>query len=291
MKVWITGAGGSLGRELQRVFGDASWEVVATERADVDITNESAVQQFAQTHQPNVIINAAAYNAVDLAEDEGREMAFLVNGKAPGLLAAAANMVHATFVHVSTDYVFSGDKRVYVETDSPDPISAYGESKAYGEMRVQEVREASSAAPRMYVVRTSKLFGPRGTSASAKRSFVDVMLEKARAGESLTIVDDEVGCPTYTPHLAESIFALVQNEGAESGVYHAVNEGEGVTWLGFAKEVFETAGVNPLITPVDGSAFVRKARRPHAVVLKNTKLPPLPSRLEALKEYIQKTGL
>lgn len=289
MKVWITGAGGSLGAELCRAFKEADWEVVATERADIDITNEGAVMDFAQANKPDVIVNAAAYNAVDVAEDEGRELAFAINGKVPGFLASAAVRVHAAFVHVSTDYVFSGDKRIYTETDSPDPISAYGESKAYGEMRVQEVRDASVAAPNMYIVRTSKLFGPRGTSASAKRSFVDVMLEKAQTGDALTLVDEEFGCPTYTPHLAEKILEMiVQN--ATPGIYHLVNEGSGVTWYGFGKEIFSVAGLHPQVTPISGDAFPRKAKRPQAVILQNTKISKLPERIDALKEYIKKRG-
>lgn len=286
MKVWITGAGGMLGKDLVKVFKRAGHTVTATDRHTVDIADassiDSVVESFLLEGGPDVIVNAAAYNAVDLAEDEeGYKMAMAINVEGVRNLAQIATVIGARFVHYSTDYVFSGTKGApYVEGDATDPISKYGESKALGEKAAQE------ACANAIIFRVSKLFGVQGRGASAKRSFVDIMLQKAKAGEPLTIVDDEVGCPTYTPHIAEATLAALDRN-YNPGIYHMVNEGEGVTWYQFAKEIFEVAGLNPQMTPVSGDAFPRKAKRPHAAVLKNTKLPALPSRMDALRAYIE----
>lgn len=285
MKVWITGADGMLGKDLASVFKKVGHKVTLTSRAEVDIADsasiDAVIESFLLEGGPNVIINAAAYNAVDAAEDEdGYKMATAINVDGPRNLAHVASLIGARFVHYSTDYVFSGAKGgPYIETDAPDPISKYGETKALGE------RAAREAYPNAIIFRVSKLFGVQGKGAGAKRSFVDVMLEKARAGEVLTVIDEEVGCPTYTPHIAAATLAALE-KGYTPGIYHMVNSGEGVTWYEFAKEIFSVAGLSPQITPVSGDAFPRKAKRPAAAVLQNTKLPPLPSRLDALKEYL-----
>ncbi len=280
MKALIFGAKGNLGGDLVRVFFAAGHTVVPLDREMLDVTDAEAVKAMVTVTHPDVVINVAAWNNVDAAEDPAnREKVFALNEKAPAAMAAAAKEVGAKFVHYSTDYVFEGTKpEGYVETDEPTPVSVYGQSKAAAE------RAVFASGARAYVCRTSKLFGQPGTSASAKPSFVSVMCKLAATKPELSIVNEEVGMPTYTRHLAEATLRLVSEE-FEPGVYHLVNEGPGVTWYDFANEFFALQGVTTPRKPVPMSAFPRPAKRPLFAALKNTKFPPLPQRVEALKAF------
>jgi dTDP-4-dehydrorhamnose reductase len=265
---------------LVRVFSAAGHTVVPLDRDMLDITDAEAVRSLVAVTQPDVIVNAAAWNNVDAAEDPAnREAVFALNERAPAVMAAVAKEVGAKFVHYSTDYVFEGSKSEgYVEHDTPTPVSVYGQSKAAGERAVLD------AGARAYVCRTSKLFGQPGTSAAAKPSFVSVMCKLAATKPELSIVHEEVGMPTYTRDLAVATLRLVSEE-FEPGIYHLVNEGAGVTWYDFAGEFFGLLGVTTPRKPVPMSAFPRPAKRPLFAALKNTKFPPLPHRVEALKAF------
>lgn len=281
MRVLLTGASGNLGQDLVRTLQRAGHEVVATDRAELDITHAEDVARSVAEHKPDVIVNAAAYNFVDKVEDPGvYPVAYAVNALGPRHLAEAAEAHGIPFVHYSTDYVFAGDKpEGYREDDTVAPISKYGETKAAGE---RFVRETGAKA---YVCRLSKIFGTPGTSDASKSSFVALMLRLAKEKPSLQIVDEEVGCPTYTKDIAEATLRML-TDGTPPGVYHMVNEGAGVTWYQFAEEVFAIAGVTTPHTPVPSSAFPRAAKAPKFARLINTKLPPLRPRVDALNDFI-----
>lgn len=276
-----------LGQALVRVFRDA--EVIAWDRDECDITDQSHVVQKIMEAKPHVIINTAALNAVDFAESNAW-LADRVNGAAVGYLTEAAASVGATFVHYSTDYVFDGTKKDgYREDDAPNPISAYGRSKLLGE---QKVITASGGTPpkavaTCYLIRTSRLFGKQG---SGKQNFVDMILALAQKKDTLEIVDEELSSPTYVEDLAMRTREIIEQK-KSSGIYHVTNSGA-VTWYGFAQEIFATAkelGICakvPILKPVPSNTFPRPAKRPAYSQLLNTKLSPMRSWQEALRAYL-----
>lgn len=287
MKILLTGARGMLGQDLLETLVSAGHEVIATDRAELDITNRDAVFSFVGDQKPEVIINAAAYNFVDKVEDPAvYPIAKAINVDGPANLADAAKEHDATMIHYSTDYVFSGEKpEGYAEEDTPNPISKYGETKYLGEQAVL------GSGARAFVLRLSKIFGAPGAGENTKESFVALMLRLAKEKPELQIVHEEVGSPGYTKDIAVTTAQMIA-EGREPGVYHLVNAGEGVTWYQFAEEVFGLANVTTPRTPVSASIFPpRPAARPKFAPLLNTKLPPLRSRREALEAFLRDTGL
>lgn len=281
MKILITGGHGNLGTALVGVLSAAGHDGLAVDRDVLDITDAAAVEHFLAEHPVDAIINAAAYNNVDACEDpEKYKIALAVNVIGPINLARAASTRLIPFVHYSTDYVFAGDKpEGYTEDEEPRPISKYGETKLAGE------RAVLAEPGLMYVVRMSKLFGQAGQSAEAKPSFVSLMLKLAKEKPELSIIDEEVGSPTYTIDAAKATLDLLAGT-YPRGVYHFVNEGTGVTWYGFAEEFFKIAGVATPRKPITGTAFPRPAKRPMFAPLLNTKFPKLRSREEALREFL-----
>ena len=281
MKILILGSQGNLGQELVSVFSSAGHEVVGCDRDELDVTDQTAARAMIGRGF-SAVINAVAYNNVDGAEDPAsRQIAWKLNAEVPGELARACRDSGAAFVHYSTDYVFAGDKpEGYTEDDTPAPISVYGESKLAGEQAV------ATAGGRFYVCRLSKIFGKPGTSKLSKPSFVSVMVGLAKTKPALSIVDEEVGSPTYTRDVATATLRLL-TEQFPAGIYHLVNEGPGVTWYGFAEEFFGLLGIQTPRTPVTSAAFPKPARRPPFAALRNTKFPPLRSRLGALRAFFQ----
>jgi len=279
MNVLILGSRGNLGQDLVSVFSEAGHEVVGCDRDELDVTDHAAVRTMIGRGF-SAVINAVAYNNVDGAEDPAnRPVAWRLNAEVPGELARACREAGATLVHYSTDYVFAGDKpEGYAEDDAPAPISRYGESKLAGEQAV------AAAGGQWYVCRLSKIFGRPGPSQLSKPSFVSVMVGLARTKPALTIVDEEVGCPTYTRDVATATLRLLDGR-YPPGIYHLVNEGPGVTWYGFAEEFFGLLGIRTPRTPVTSAAFPKPARRPPFAALRNTKFPPLRSRLDALRAF------
>ena len=239
-----------LGRDVCIAAERAGHEVVVLARADLDVTDAAAVQRVFDAERPDAVVNCAAYTNVDAAEDD-EAAATLLNGDAAGYVAAAAPVV----VHVSTDYVFDGTKREpYLESDPVAPIGAYGRSKLAGERAVAE------ANPRHFIVRTSWLFGGAG------KNFVDTMLSVGAARDQLKVVDDQVGCPTYTGHLAE---ALVELAGRDTGygIYHVSGSGQ-CSWFEFAREIFRRAPeIDVHVDPCTTEEFPRPAPRPAYSVL------------------------
>ena len=279
MKTLIIGAKGMLGQELAKIF--KGYDLHLWDKEEIDITLVDRVREKVAELNPDLIINAAAYNLVDNCETDF-ELAKKINYDGPVNLAKAAQAIGATLVHYSTDYVFEGTKKDgYREYDLPAPVSKYGESKYLGE----EVLEHN---PATYLIRTSRLFGRMATSAGAKKSFVEVMIKLAKEKEELELVNEELSCPTYVVDLAWQTKALV--EGNEpTGVYHVTNDGA-CTWLEFAQEIFRLSGRAPRVIPVSGNKFPRPAKRPAYSALINTKLPKMRSWQAALKDFLQEIG-
>jgi dTDP-4-dehydrorhamnose 3,5-epimerase/reductase len=280
-RVLITGANGGMGSVLVKEFRSAGYDVLATDKDTLDITNGEEVHEFMKAEKPDIIINSAAYNFVDDAEErDGYEKAYAINALGPENLAREAASMDIPFVHYSTDYVFDGRQTGgYTENDEPRPISKYGESKAAGEQLVRR------AGGQWYICRMSKLFGPSGNSLNAKPNFVDLMLRLATEKPMLQIVDEENGNPTYTVDAAAMTRQVL--EGCyESGVYHLVSGGPAVTPFEFAEEVFVLGGIDTPRERVSADAFPRAAARPKFAQLHNTKLPPLRSRIVALRHYL-----
>jgi dTDP-4-dehydrorhamnose reductase len=251
----VTGAGGMLGRDLVKVLASAAGvEVTAATHADLDITDASAVRDAVAGH--DVVVNTAAYTDVDGAEaDEATATA--LNGKAVGGLAEACAAAGARLIQPSTDYVFAGDGTVPYPEDAPTaPLNAYGRSKLAGERAVLSRLPGTG-----YVVRTAWLYGEHG------RNFVATMLRLATERDTVDVVDDQRGQPTWTVALAHQIVALGTAADAPAGIYHGTSSGE-TTWYGLARAVFAFAGHDPdRVRPTTSDTYARPARRPAYSVL------------------------
>lgn len=289
-KILILGAKGSLGQQLVKVFKEGPLassgrgnEVIAWDKEEIDITDKGLILKKVGEIKPAVIINAAAYNAVDKCESEEEfELAQKINGKAVGYLAEAAMSVGAILIHYSSDYVFEGtNKQGYKEGDEPKPPNKYGETKRLGE---EEIIRRSGKGLKWYLIRTSKLFGPKGASSVSKPSFFDLMLKLGREREVLEAVNEEVSCFTYTPDLAKETKKLI-DENKGYGIYHITNSG-GASWYKAARELFKILGLKTKVKPIASDKFPRPAKRPKYSVLLNTKLKKLRSWQEALHEYL-----
>lgn len=287
-KVLILGAKGSLGQELAKIFGeDSKYEVISWDRGEVDITDKDLIAKKIKDVKPDVIINVAAYNAMDKCETDEKEfeIAKKINGEAVGYLAEAALEVGALLIHYSTDYVFDGKKkRGYKEGDEPKPISKYGESKLMGERALIAL---SGKGLKWYLLRTSKLFGPKGESEMAKESFFDLILRLSKERKDFNMVDkEEISCFTYTPDLAKETKNLIEsNKGY--GIYHIINSGP-ASWYEAAKYLFELKNITDVkLNAVSSADYPRPAKRPKYSVLLNTKLEPMRGWKEALGEYLK----
>ena len=260
-----------LGHMLAEVFAPQNpllWDV-----AELDITDLPAVKEKLIAKKPGVVINAAAYTAVDKAEME-KEVAWAVNAKGPENLAMVCKEIGATLVHYSTDYVFPGDKpEGYAEDDAAGPaVNVYGESKLAGEEAVKK------SGVNFYLLRTAWLYGSGGSN------FVDTMLKLGREREELKVVSDQHGSPTCTKDVALATKYVLDNK-KSFGIYHAVCEGQ-ATWYEFAKEIFRLVNIDITVTPISASEYPVAAKRPEYSVLKNTKGLLMRNWQVALAEYI-----
>jgi dTDP-4-dehydrorhamnose reductase len=270
--ILVVGSKGMLGQELMGLYGNAARGV---DVGDMDITDLGSVQRVLVTLKPRVVINAAAFTDVDRCETD-TELALQVNGEGVAHLAMITKEIGATLVQVSTDYVFDGRKNApYQEDDAPAPLSIYGESKLAGEMNAK-------FNPEHLIVRTQWLYGHGG------KNFVETMLRLAGERSELTVVDDQIGAPTWTHDLALAIKALL-DKGCR-GTYHVANSGF-VSWNGFAREIFQQAGLAVTVSPMSTEQLGRPAPRPLYSVLdcgklaEDTGLVPEPWQ-EALKRYL-----
>ena len=262
-----------LGRDVVAAAERGGHRAVGLTRSDLDVTDSAAVARAFERERPDVAINCAAYTNVDGAEDD-EAAATLLNGTAAGHVARSAEAVGAAVVYPSTDYVFDGAKGTpYVESDATAPQSAYGRSKLAGEIATAE------ANPRHFVVRTSWLFGAGG------RNFVDTMIGLASERDELKVVHDQVGCPTYTGHLATALVELAATDAY--GIHHIAGSGA-CSWFEFAREIFAAADVEVGLTPCTTSEFPRPAPRPAYSVLGSERADPirLPDWRTGLTDYL-----
>jgi len=277
VRVLIAGAKGMLGRRVVE-FGARVCDVSGFDVDECDITREEETHSFVSAARPDVVINCAAMTDVDGCEARFEE-ALAVNGRGAGNLARAAHMAGAAILHVSTDYVFDGKKAAgYGEDDPVSPCGAYGKSKLLGEELV------AAGNPRHWIVRTQWLFGPDG------KNFVHTILRLAAEREHLEVVDDQVGCPTYSADLAKEIIRIVERR-PPYGIYHCSSKGS-CSWFEFAQRIVELSGRTAVaVVPMSSKNLDRPASRPAFSVLRNMHLEKtigdgMPHWLDALRSYL-----
>ena len=262
MKILLTGADGQLGNEIRYLSGSyPQYEFLYTDFGDLDITIARDVDQFFADHRPEVVINCAAYTSVDKAETE-EASAYMVNSKAPGILAMASSKYNCLLFHVSTDYVFEGTgHRPLLETDTASPQSVYGKSKLAGEKAV------SNFASRGIILRTSWLYSAYGNN------FVKTILKRGREQGALNIVSDQVGTPTYAHDLAKIILDMIPQAISFKGVqiFHFSDEGI-ASWYDFANAIVEISGIDCKVIPISTQEYPLPAERPCYSVLDKSKL-------------------
>lgn len=276
MKVLITGSNGMLGHDLIDVL-DGKHELIKTTSKSLDITDEDKVKDYIVNENPGIVINSAAYTDVDGCETN-EEIAYKVNGEGVKNLALACKVVDCPLLHISTDYVFNGENnKPWMEDDEVGPISIYGKSKLQGEEAIESILD------NFFIIRTSWLYGINGGN------FPKTMLELAKTHDTLTVVTDEIGTPTYTLDLAQAIAELIETE--YYGIYHITNS-DYCSWFDFAKYIFEVKNIDVNVVPVTAEEFARPASRPHYSVLNNSNwvnngFKPLRSYKEAIKDYLK----
>lgn len=286
MKILITGANGMLAKEIKEKFAQGN-ELILTDVAELDITNREAVMKYVEEKKPELIINCAAFTAVDKAEEAG-EIVEKINADGPGNLAKAAKANDAVLVHVSTDYVFGGDLDVekdYKEDDPKKPVTAYGITKLHGEEQIQENTD------KYYIFRTAWLYGIGGNN------FVKTMLKLGEDRDELNVVADQHGSPTYAKDLSEIIYQAVIKK-IPYGVYNSTNEGY-TTWYDFTKAIFEYTGTICKVNPVTTEEYIEmmkitQAKRPKNSQMSKEKLKKagieVPQWEDGLKRYLKEEG-
>jgi len=279
LKILVTGAGGQLGQELRSlstIYSTPNWSFADSK--GLDITNESQVKDYLGAYTPDVIINCAAYTAVDKAESD-QNGSFAVN--VSGIQNLTAYAGKALIIHVSTDFVFDGTHHLaYRETDETNPIGMYGKTKLEGEKLLQRVHENH------IIIRTSWLYGSYG------KNFMKTMLNLADSRPALSVVADQIGTPTYTGDLALSIIKIIEHGSVDRGLYHFSNEGV-ASWYDFAHAIFQIVGKEIKLTPIKSEAYPTPAKRPHFSVLDKTKIKAsidmeIPHWRDSLKTALQK---
>ena len=286
MKILITGANGMLAKEIKEKFAQGN-ELILTDVAELDITNREAVMKYVEEKKPELIINCAAFTAVDKAEEAG-EIVEKINADGPGNLAKAAKANDAVLVHVSTDYVFGGDLDVekdYKEDDPKKPVTAYGITKLHGEEQIQENTD------KYYIFRTAWLYGIGGNN------FVKTMLKLGEDKDELNVVADQHGSPTYAKDLSEIIYQAVTKK-IPYGIYNSTNDGY-TTWYDFTKAIFEYTGTMCKVNPVTTEEYIKmmnivQAKRPKNSQMSKEKLKgagiEVPEWEDALKRYLKEEG-
>lgn len=272
-KVLVTGAKGMLGHDLCPTLEDAGYDVIETDVDNLDITNLKQVEEVLEKETPCVVVHCAAYTNVNKAEED-TETAMKINATGTENLAKICAKLDIPIVYISTDYVFDGTKKdSYLPYDKTNPINAYGLTKLKGEEAVQK------HCPKYYITRTSWLYGLHG------KNFVETMLSLADKPE-LKVVDDQTGCPTWTQELADGIVTLLKEE-APYGIYHICGSGK-TTWYGFAKEIFNLAGLEVNLIPCKSNEFPSPAKRPEYSVMYNDNI--CRTWKAALKDYMKLRG-
>lgn len=259
-KILVTGSNGQLGSELKELAGSYSqYEFVFFSRDELSITDRESVDKVFEEHRPAYFINTAAYTAVDKAESE-QELAFEINGHAIGHIAYLCNRYHTKLIHISTDYVFNGNsKSPLKETDDVDPVNAYGSSKLMGEYK------AEKNDPSAIIIRTSWVYSSYG------KNFVKTMIRLMKAKESISVVNDQLGSPTYAADLAAAIMQIIDSGTWVPGIYHFSNEGV-ITWFDFAKEIRRLVHSGCEVHPISTEQYPTPAKRPAYSVMDTSRI-------------------
>lgn len=262
-KVLIVGSDGQLAFDLIKVFKD-DCEVAGSTHKDFDVADKTAVFNFIENKKPEIIINVAANTKTEKCE-LNPEKSFQTNAIGAYNVSKAAASVGAKIIFISTDYVFDGSKEFFTESDNPNPLNVYGASKLAGELLTRIANQD------YFIIRTCWLYGAH--SSGKGYNFVSLMLEKARSGENIKVVNDQFGSPTYTYDLALKIKELV-DKNAPSGIYHITNSGS-CSWYEFAKKIFKLVNINTNLEAVDSNAKPSNIKRPRYSVLISSKLADL----------------
>jgi dTDP-4-dehydrorhamnose reductase len=281
MRVLVTGAKGQLGTDVMAELKSNNIEAVGIDREELDIVDAKACEEFFDKANAekriDAVIHCAAYTAVDKAEDE-QELSYNINALGTKNIATACKKFDMKLMYISTDYVFNGQgERPWEPDDERQPLNVYGKTKYEGELFVEEI------AKKYFIVRIAWVFGIAGNN------FIKTMLKLAKERDSLTVVNDQIGSPTYTADLSKLLVSMIQTD--KYGRYHATNEGY-CSWYEFAKEIFKVAGVTINVASVDSSAYPAKAKRPANSRMEKKKLDEmgfkrLPSWQDATRRYIE----
>lgn len=273
MKILVTGSNGMLGQDLCPILEDEGHEVVETDSSNLDVTNFAQTKEILKREKPDFVIHCAAYTNVDKAEED-LETATLINVKGTENIAKVCAEEDITLIYISTDYVFDGEKKEpYLPEDKPNPINNYGLTKFQGEETVKKF------CKKYYIIRTSWLYGHHG------KNFVETMIslaDKSKSGAELKVVDDQIGCPTWTVELSNGIVEIIDEE-PDFGIYHICGSGK-TSWYSFAKEIFNQMGLKVNLVPCKTEDFPRPAKRPKNSVMESEGI--CRNWKVALKEYL-----
>lgn len=279
MRVLVTGVKGQLGHDVVNEMEKRGLTPVGVDLAEMDITDKEACDRVITEANVEAVIHCAAYTAVDAAEDN-IEVCRKVNAGGTRNIAEVCKKLGIKMMYISTDYVFDGQGTRPWEPDDPvvEPLNVYGQSKYEGEVAVEKY------APHYYIVRIAWVFGLNG------KNFIKTMLNLGKTHDTLTVVDDQIGTPTYTYDLARLLVDMLEKE--EYGKYHATNEGGYISWCDFAKEIFRQAGMDVRVLPVSSAEYPAKAKRPSNSRMEKKKLEEhgftrLPDWKDALKRYLK----
>ena len=279
MKVLVTGVKGQLGHDVIKELEKRGHTAVGVDIDNMDITDQEAVRRVVTQAAPEAVVHCAAYTAVDAAEDH-EELCRLVNAKGTEHIVSVCRDLDCKLMYISTDYVFNGQgERPWEPDDEREPLNVYGQTKYEGELAVETLEK-------YFIVRIAWVFGVNG------KNFIKTMLNLGKTRDSLTVVDDQIGSPTYTYDLARLLVDMVETE--KYGRYHATNEGL-CSWYEFACEIFKEAGIQVKVSPVSSDMYPARAKRPMNSRMDKSKLrdmgfEPMPSWQDALRRYLEVMG-
>ena len=280
MKVVVTGAAGYMGKHVVKELLKRGYSTLSPNRSEFNLCSEDSIRNYILNSNCEAIVHCAAYTQVDKAEDE-KDLCIKINATATKHIVKCAKILDIPMIYISTDYVFDGTKDgKYTENDETNPINIYGESKLAGEKYVQEILD------KYYIVRTSWVFNING------KNFIETMLRLSKANNQLSIVNDQIGSPTYTRDLSRLLVDMLET--SKYGLYHATNEGY-CSWYEFANTIFKLANINIDIKAINSNEYASRAKRPLNSKLSKDKLieygfKPLPHWEDALKDYLIRRG-
>ena len=278
--ILVTGSTGQLGSDVVKELLKRGYSTLSPNRSELNLCSEDSIRNYILNSNCEAIVHCAAYTQVDKAEDE-KDLCIKINATATKHIAKCAKILDIPMIYISTDYVFDGTKDgKYTENDETNPINIYGESKLAGEKYVQEILD------KYYIVRTSWVFNING------KNFIETMLRLSKANNQLSIVNDQIGSPTYTKDLSRLLVDMLET--SKYGLYHATNEGY-CSWYEFANTIFKLANINIDIKAINSNEYASRAKRPMNSKLSKDKLieygfKPLPHWEDALKDYLIRRG-